>query len=181
MSPSMPQRRRSRNAERSSSASPRQPPVVRRQPQQREHPGPERPRGEPLAGGRVERQLVLREDAAGEREVLRRLAEGHGHVRGPQRVLLAQPLLDRPRDPAQLRLGVERAMGADAGSAAARRQLLDGLGAGERFEARCRPARPLARLAIDGEQHAGAVRQGRDERLLARVEELERVDEHETR
>ena len=159
----------------------RQPPVVRRQPQQRQHPGPERPRGEPLAGGRVERQLVLREDAAGEREVLRRLAEGHGHVRGPQCVLLAQPLLDRPRDPAQLRLGVERAMGADGGSAAARRQLLDGRGAGERFEARCRPARPFARLAIDGDQHAGAVREGGDERLLARVEELERVDEYEAR
>ena len=159
----------------------RQPPVVRRQPQQRQHPGPERPRGEPLAGGRVERQLVLREDAAGEREVLRRLAEGHGHVRGPQRVLLAQPLLDRPRDPAQLRLGVERAMGADGGRAVTRRQLLDGRGAGERFEARGRPARPLARLAIDGDQHAGALRQGGDERLLARVEELERVDEYEAR
>ena len=154
---------------------------MRRQPQQRQHPGPERARGEPLAGGRVERQLVLREDAAGEREVLRRLAEGHGHVRGPQRVLLAQPLLDRPRDPAQLPLAVERALGTDGDSAAARRQLLDGLGAGERFEARRRPARPLARLAVDGDEHAGAVRQGRDERLLARVEELERVDEHEAR
>ena len=159
----------------------RQPPVVRRQPQQRQHPGPERARGEPLAGGRVERQLVLREDAAGEREVLRRLAEGDGHVRGPQRILLAQPLLDRPRDPAQLRLAVERAMGADGGRAATRCRFLDGRGAGERFEARCRPACPLARLAIDGDQHAGAVRQGDDERLLARVEERERVDEHETR
>ncbi len=136
----------------------RQSPVVRGQPQQRQHPGPERARGEPLAGGGVERQLVLREDAAGERKVLRRLAEGHGHVRGPQRVLLAQPLLDRPRDPAQLRLGVERAMGAGAGGAVARRQLL-GCGAGDkRFEARCRPARPLARLAIDGDQHVGASR-----------------------
>ena len=49
-------------------------------------------------------QLVLREDAAGEREVLGCLAESHGHVRRPQRLLLAQPLLDRPRDPAQPRL-----------------------------------------------------------------------------
>ena len=113
---------------------PREPPVVLGQAQQRQHPGPERARGEALAGGRVEGQLVLGEDAAGEREVLRRLAEGHGHVRGPQRVLLAQPLLDRTRDPAQLRLGVEGAMGAGAGSAVVRRQLLDGRAAGERFE-----------------------------------------------
>ena len=65
--------------------------------------------------------------------MLRCLAEGHGHVRGPQGVVLAQPLLDRPRDPAQLRFAVEGATGADIGSAVARRQLLR-CRAGKRFE-----------------------------------------------
>ena len=111
----------------------------------------------------------------------RRLPEHHRKVRGPQRGVGTQRLLDRPRDLAELRLGIEGRARLDACGHDAWRQLLVDRTRDERVEALRGPARTLAPLSVERDRHLGTARERGHEGKFARVEELEGVDKHEPR
>ena len=102
-----------------------QPPAVDAEPEQAPREDAEGAAGERLPRGGIEREVVLGEDLAGEREVRAEPPEGDGAVRRPERALARQQVLDLARDAAELILAVGREAAADLGPAGAARRLLD--------------------------------------------------------